>query len=670
MRNRSLVLALVSVFASVFGVVAVEPAHSQQTNLPQIWVTVTSPPAKRNDHWLGIREDAADQWKPDAHWSVVANHTQVAKIGAQNIENTRDADLKATLAEVKRRGLKLALEIGPLVRTPACAPPTESYGRQGETEAILQKIRNDGGELDYVAMDEPWFYGHRDPGGCEASTAQIAQEVATSVASMRKIFPALKVGDIEVVDGDREATAQLAEWADAYRQATGEPLAFLHTDLAWSDLAIGNLAPLAANLKRRNIPFGIIYNADGSAASDAAWTQSAVSHFLEIEQVRGIHPDDAIFQTWTRNPTHVLPESQSGTLMNVALQYLQPSPRLHVLRSGGTVSGNLVGPGGAPLPGAAVALSAVDVGGRLWPTQRVLSDVIPEAAATAVIGVRAGLEGACICAGPTGAIIGGIHYREQGKPVQDVSPVSLPIQGAPMSLRTLALKPGQTYAPNLKQLPVTPGASFTLETWISATAAAENAGYVTIVFLDANGKGLGRRFLWLKPSVQPLGVATTDARGDFHLDLPPAIAAAEPEIRASFAGSATLKAALAIAAPPPTTANASLPALERTLSPDASPLLMLGPHAKELQAIFAQPPGAVSQWAQVAGQIQGIRLPGGAITAMPDDVLARLAQDLKARHIALGLEVLATNWFHEPPCGGGPSRAIATRDRPTRSSPS
>ena len=631
---------------------SVSTRAAAETPAPEIWVTASARPIKEFEHWRGIRTDAFDQWSPVAAWPTVAARTGVAKLIAGNIENTRDADLRATVEEIKRRHLALALEIGPLVRSADCAPATEAYGNHGETEAILEKIRNAGGDLRYVAMDEPFFYGHLDPGGCKPSAVQLAQQVAASVASMRRIFPRLQVGDIEVTNTNRAGIDEIAQWADAYRVATGEPLAFLHADVAWSELAIRNLAPLAAELKARHIPFGIIYNADADVTSDTEWTESAVRHFVEIESILNIHPDAAIFQTWTRYPTRVLPESQPGTLMNVPFQYLHPAPSLRLTRSGKAVAGILTGSDGKPIAGAAVTLTAVDTRARIWPTDRRLSGTVPDGAATAVIGIRVGLEGACVCAGPTGAIVGGIHYNEQGRPPQDVSPVSVPIEGAPMSLRTLALVPGKTYAPNLRQFSVTAGATYTFDAWIAATDTAEDAGYVTVVFLDSAGKGLLRRNLWLRPSIVPLGRQTTDAHGAFSLALPDEVASAPAEIRAEFAGSPALRPSLAVVPLP--SGPATLPALERTNPTGAAPLTILGPHAAELGALFADTlPAKRQQWDRVAPQIQAVRLTAGAIMALPDATLARIAEDLSARHIALGLEVLATNWYHEPACGGG-----------------
>jgi hypothetical protein len=306
-----------------------------------------------------------------------------------------------------------------------------------------------------------------------------------------------------------------------------------------------NLVLLAAQLKERRIPFGIFYTADSGVTSDLEWTQSAVRHFTEIEQVLNLHPDTALFATWTHYPEHVLPENQPGTLMNVPLQYLRASPSLRLSYSGQDITGTLSGRDGEAIAGAAIALTATDVSGRL-PTARHLAGTIPERAASAVVGIRIGLEGACVCAGPTAAMVGGIHYREQGKPQQDISPVNPPIQGAPMSVHTLPVVPGKTFFPNLKQFPVMPGAAYTLDTTLSAPAAADHAGYVTIIFLDAAGKGMSRENLWFTPSIQPLGRAITDARGAFSLRLPENVASARPEIRAEWAGSASLRPAIAI----------------------------------------------------------------------------------------------------------------------------
>src|SRR5262249_53488269 len=137
--------------------------------------------------------------------------------------------------------------------------------------------------------------------------------------------------------------------------------------------------------------------------------------------------------------------------------------------------------------------------------------------------------------------------REQGAGRQQVVPPAGNPAAAPGGVRTLRIAPGSNVNPNLKQFPVAPGTPYAVSAPIAATASAEHAGYATVIFLNAQGKALKRDFLCSSPSRLTLGAVTTDADGRFGLPLPQAMAAAQPEIRAAFAGDARLRGALAIA---------------------------------------------------------------------------------------------------------------------------
>jgi hypothetical protein len=72
--------------------------------------------------------------------------------------------------------------------------------------------------------------------------------------------------------------------------------------------------------------------------------------------------------------------------------------------------------------------------------------------------------------------------------------------------------------------------------------------------------------------------------------------------------------------------------------------------------VFAEDPPVPSvkePWDQAAKRIQVAYFSAGGILEIPDESLARMVRELEARHIGLGVEILATNWFHEPPCGQG-----------------
>src|SRR5260370_25209597 len=92
------------------------------------------------------------------------------------------------------------------------------------------------------------------PGPTHAMATEIARRVAATVAGARSIFPNVQIGDEEVVNGSRPAADELAQWADAYRAAVGEPLAFIHAHVDWPARAMPNFQPLAAALKAPQAP--------------------------------------------------------------------------------------------------------------------------------------------------------------------------------------------------------------------------------------------------------------------------------------------------------------------------------------------------------------------------------------------------------------------------------
>jgi hypothetical protein len=99
-----------------------------------------------------------------------------------------------------------------------------------------------------------------------------------------------------------------------------------------------------------------------------------------------------------------------------------------------------------------------------------------------------------------------------------------------------------------------------------------------------------------------------------------------------------------------------MPALAQPLPASPSParrskLVGLSPRQTDLVPIFDGP--LEKPWNGIAGRINVLGVTEGMIWALPDATLARLMQDLDRRHIVLGLGILATNWYHEPPCGGG-----------------
>lgn len=477
--------------------------------------------------------DAAQMFAPNSPWKQVASRTAVVILAPGDIQNGTDAQDARAFADLKQRHIALAFTTGLLRTTPACKETGEAYYSGHDLADFITKIKRLGGDLRYVSMDEPFFYGNRwdGPNACHESAEVLAGRLKESIAIIRRSFPHVQIGDIEVLDESRPWTETLLRWTDTYRRVTGENLAFFQTDIDWSEASMRNLGPLAAGLRRRGIPLGVIFNADASvSASDTGWTNSTLQHLAEIEGPLGIHPDQQIVWTWVAVPTHALPETKNGTLTNVALRLLQPAPSLSLSRAGSGISGLLSDASGQPLVGARIAL-ARSVGDSAHPSMRRIAGIVPPKAASVVLGVRVETEGAGNSAGRTPVAIGTLQYQENGRPAVRVNPGKF---------RRFWVVPNKPDMANIETVPVTARAPYLFEAPIGTAAAATHAGYVTAVFLDAAGNGLDREFLWFEPGSQPLPPATTDATGRFTVPASPA------SVRAYYPGTNRVRPAMAI----------------------------------------------------------------------------------------------------------------------------
>jgi hypothetical protein len=481
---------------------------------------IAVPTAQASELWFGGRThpaakkrsivDGGEMFTPDAAWPELSARTAVMEFGPGDIMQANDAALTAVFADLRRRHIALSLNGALLEDTDSCVARNEAYLlRVDQIMSIVNKVKRDGGDPRYFAMDEPFFYGNRwtGPKACHESARAIAARIRDNVSRVRQVFPHMLIGDIEVVDGSPEWNQALADWVDTYREVTGEKLAFMQTDTAWSELALHNMVGLAALMRARGVPFGVIYTADARVTTDKEWTDSSLSHLAELEGPLGLHPDLQIVQSWVEEPSHALPETEDGTLTNVALRLTLPAPQLRLERTRGGIVGHLRDAAGHPIAGARVRLESLDsTQGVALPHD--LHGVVPDGAVTGEIVLRAGNEGACVCAGPSEVRFGPVAYTEEGgeRSVADPGP-----------LGDVELSADAPHGGTLARIRVTAGARYRLQANMVVPEAADHAGYVGVIFRDAANHGLGRGFLWFEPLKPQLGVVVTDAAGRFRV---------------------------------------------------------------------------------------------------------------------------------------------------------
>lgn len=204
--------------------------------MPLVWFAPLPPLAIVEGRKFTGSDDFMQLFSAEAPWQNAAAHIQVFKLYGEWVAyKATDAQLKQVVDNLESRGIALAVEAGPLNPPSNCGQGIEGFAGTQEGLNIAQRIKNAGGELSLIALDEPYFFAHfyDGPNACKWDAEKVAAEVGKYVETIRQVFPDVKIGDTEPLAG--AATAQsYMNWLDTFRNVNGYNLAFLHMDIDWS----------------------------------------------------------------------------------------------------------------------------------------------------------------------------------------------------------------------------------------------------------------------------------------------------------------------------------------------------------------------------------------------------------------------------------------------------
>jgi hypothetical protein len=273
-----------------------------------------------------------------ASWEKAAGRVHVFELFGEWVAwHATDAQLRQVVADLKRRGIAIAFQAGPLSPT-TCGQGIEGFAGPEEGLRIARRIKQAGGTATYVIFDEPFFFAglYDGPQACRWPAEKVAGEVAKYVDAIRTVFPQAVFGSSEpLLTTPHVAVDDLKTWIDAYEAATGSPLAFLHLDLDfvrddWPQAAV----ELEEFARDRGVEFGIYYLGDWGDPSDEVWLTHAGERVKTYELVAGGHPDHAVFESWHDHPDRVLPEDEPYTFTWFINAYFDDKEGLGVRTSG------------------------------------------------------------------------------------------------------------------------------------------------------------------------------------------------------------------------------------------------------------------------------------------------------------------------------------------------
>lgn len=509
-----------------------------------IWLAGTDPVVRRTSYKDERATDYMQLFNDNnAPWQNAAKHVQAFKVSTQFVLQATDDQLAKMFAGLKKRNIAFAEETLMLpLGTNDCGRGVEGYLDPHGMQNVLERIKRLGGDLRYVAMDEPLWFGHvsNHKNSCHSSIEAIARDVATRIAVIKKVFPDVEVGDVEPLATPAEPADWLDEisaWLAAYKEAVGVPLRFFDADVTWSGSWQPQLRSLATRLRAAGVSYGLIYDGDATDSSGIAWVQNAENRFAQVESNPETAPDRAILQSWTLQPEHMLPETQAGTMTYLVNSYSRQRVTLNLRREDRRLSGRLMDSAGKPLAGAKVNVVAVSGDTAGIKSLRTLSGVVPPGAKKAIVALRINSE--CGCSGVAHVDIGQVIYHDPGSNTTIQRPL---LENA--SDNIFNEMPGQAVSRNSQAFPVTPGGPFTFRASMGATSDSVNSGYLALAFLGAGGQELERLRISFSPATTDLGATATDGSGAFSVPLP-ATTPPRAAFRAVFSGDATNRPAYA-----------------------------------------------------------------------------------------------------------------------------
>jgi len=339
------------VLAALFFVTLIHKVYAQATAAPQIWFGPASRYSTAEQPRLRA-VDLMDMFRPAAPWQNAASHIQVFRISPDFFhrfgkESNQD-EVNAVVADLKRRRIAIAVEIGVINLIPGSCPDNiqEGYGTVSEARKIIAMVKLAGGEIQYLNMDELLNFGHyfersASKTGCQLPISQIISRSMEMLNLFRQEFPNIVIGETEPTAMMREQghdhIAERPDWKDGmlqyytqFRAALGQPLDFLILDPQW-EFKRGSVAQdvaafyrYAEGLKQRGLieRIGMMYNGGGPFdKTDGAWIRAARDHMAIVEQNYRPRPDIIAFFSWQDNPWHALPDDASANTLTGLVTY-------------------------------------------------------------------------------------------------------------------------------------------------------------------------------------------------------------------------------------------------------------------------------------------------------------------------------------------------------------
>jgi hypothetical protein len=260
-----------------------------------------------------------------APWQRALADVQVFELSGRFLYAASESDLSTVIGFLRSHNIALAAALPMVPTTTDCGYGVEGMVRPDGPSAAARRVRRLGGRLDYVVMDEPLTFGHEYRGrrACRYTIAETATGAAAMAATVAAVFPDVKLCDVEAVDHfqGEDWLLRFENWLDEFQKAAGRAFSCFQAD-PWWDGPWRDRTPLVMrSVGKRSIEYGVLFTAGANPTSDREWIERAQGHINEFRSVISAKPGQAVFTSWQKYPSRVLPDTEPTTLTYLIAWY-------------------------------------------------------------------------------------------------------------------------------------------------------------------------------------------------------------------------------------------------------------------------------------------------------------------------------------------------------------
>lgn len=221
-----------------------------------------------------------------------------------------DPQLSTWLQQLRSWGKPFIVDVGVLQELPGV--PSQPVYNHGVTSRTINRVRDLGGLVSDIIMDEPFVHAHRYSLG---DRFWAATEIAEYMRLVRNDYPLLKIGLFEHYNyfnmGEIQDRIRLLDEACAAKSV--ETIDYFVLDADWTSTnAWANFASFSNWCISRALPWGMNYSASAHFgnpnATDIDWYNDIMYQGNKV-RAGGAYPDMYMIKSWSVLPNQTIPDS-------------------------------------------------------------------------------------------------------------------------------------------------------------------------------------------------------------------------------------------------------------------------------------------------------------------------------------------------------------------------